>query len=319
MPRGMRPILIAICLLVVGLLPGTMPAASAAIQRPLSTPPLACRYESLIASHTWQGATGALVGHITVTNTGPSTCLLINPPQVQLLSNLKPVPARTRVDWAATEGAAVHRIDLAPGASAQALIQWSNWCGGTLSTPLVILIHLSGEVPPLVASRGASPTPHVAGTPKCDQPKLPSTLLLGPFDPVSLVDNPAALAIRLYYGGIDRHAWLAAWQYLAPIGRPPYQRWLAGYQDTTDVRIDRLVVPPYSIQYAGATYTCAGVEFAARQAAGTWSRFGGWYMVRIARLGAGQVGAIVLPGSRIAPRRNAVIPARGRCAAGVPV
>jgi hypothetical protein len=315
MPGGIRPILIAICLLAAGLLPGTMPAASAAIQRPTTAPPAACRYESLVASHAWQGATGALVGHITVTNTGPITCLLVNPPHVQLLSNLKPVPVTVRTDWNATEGAAVHQIDLAPGASVHALIQWSNWCGGELYTPLVILIRLPGREPPLVASRGAPPAPHVAGTPKCDQAKLPSTLLLGPFDPVNLVDDPAALAVRLYYGGIDRHAWPAAWQYLAPIGRPAYRAWVAGYRGTTSVTLDRLVVPAYRIRHGGADYTCAGIEFASRQASGARIAYGGWYLVRITRVAAGEIGAIVLPGSRVTPGSQALVLSRSGCAA----
>lgn len=143
-----------------------------------SHPPLtaSCRASALRAHLFLQGATGSLVGGVTLLNAGRRPCSLLGRPAVSLGD-----PARTRVRVKRLAASAAPPDVLAdppgslralrPGKSASVTLYWSNWCG-----PRPRALHLA------LASRTTVSIP-LANAPRCDAPQDVSTLSVGPFEP----------------------------------------------------------------------------------------------------------------------------------------
>ena len=154
-------------------------------------PPLAapCRGSALRAQLFLQGATGSLVGGVNLLNAGSVPCSLlgwptlsftgaaasVTPVRVKKLSR-SPTPPDVLADPLGSLRA------LAPGKSASVLLWWSNWCG-----PGSIPTGSSSGMPPdelkLTLARGTSVLVPLTQAPRCDAPKQPSLLSVGPFAP----------------------------------------------------------------------------------------------------------------------------------------
>jgi hypothetical protein len=210
------------CLLVVGLVllstallanahraiaaksPPVVPWLDQELKRAPAHPPLKprCRAANLRAQLFLQGATGALVGGVTLTNRGPA-CALLGWPRVSLAG-----PAAKTTRWwvrrvASTGGASDPLADppgslraLGRGRSARVGVVWSNWCGPGSSPagssgqrPSALLLGL--------ASRTIVRLP-LARAPRCDAPSSPSKLLVAPFRPsVPQLPPGSGLSLRL--------------------------------------------------------------------------------------------------------------------------
>jgi hypothetical protein len=162
-------------------------------QHPLKAsahPPLAppCPASALRAQLALQGATGSLVGGVTLRNVGAKACSLLGWPTVSFTGKaakltkwrVKDVPAQTAPLDVLTDPPGSLRA-LQPGKSVGVTLWWSNWCGPA-SRPA------SGPGPPpqalelTLASRTTIRIP-VGQAPRCDQPQYPSTLSVGPYQP----------------------------------------------------------------------------------------------------------------------------------------
>jgi hypothetical protein len=153
-------------------------------------PPLAppCAADALRAHLTLQGATGSLVGGVSLLNDGSAPCSLSGWPTVSFTGN---AAAATRVkinDLAHTATPIDVLADplgslraLARGKSAGVTLWWSNWCG-----PGATPTGSSGTPPTGIKFSFASGTSLVVPlgqAPRCDQPQSPSLLSVGPFAP----------------------------------------------------------------------------------------------------------------------------------------
>src|SRR5207248_3466625 len=148
----------------------------------LATP---CRAANLHASIFLQGATGSLVGGVTLTNRGPA-CALVGRPRASLTG-----PAAQTTQWRtrkiASAGEAADPLAdpvgslraLAHGKSARVGLVWSNWCGPGSSAA-----GSSGQRPRALVLALASDTTlrlPLGRAPRCDSPSSPSKLSVEPF------------------------------------------------------------------------------------------------------------------------------------------
>jgi hypothetical protein len=130
--------------------------------------PQSCRIDELSLSAGFQGSTGGLLGTAGVTNTGSRTCAIGGRPRVEIIG-ADGTPLELRIS---AEKPAFPPVSLRPGESAQAHLEWRNWCGGDVGA-LRVRVTLSG-----VGSLTAPLDPATA-TPFCNGP--PSTLRVGWF------------------------------------------------------------------------------------------------------------------------------------------
>lgn len=158
--------------------------------RAAAHPPLAppCRAPDLHAHLFLQGATGSLVGGVTLLNVGRRPCALLGRPALSFAG-----PAAARERWrserlAPSPAAPDVLADppgslraLAPGKSASVALAWSNWCGpgstaggGPGPPPAALLVGLAS---------GTTIRVPLAAAPRCDAPQLPSTIAAGAFVP----------------------------------------------------------------------------------------------------------------------------------------
>lgn len=162
-------------------------------QRPVKAspnPPLAppCKATDLHAHLFLQGATGSLVGGITLLNAGSAACSLVGRP-IFSFTGAAAAAERWRVKKLAASPAPPDVLAdppgslraLQPGKSAGVQVFWSNWCGpgsmpagGSGAPPDAIVLGLAG---------GTSISVPVAHAPRCDAPQYPSTVSVGPFTP----------------------------------------------------------------------------------------------------------------------------------------
>lgn len=152
-------------------------------------PPLAapCRARDLRARLSLQGATGSLVGGVTLRNAGAHACALVGRPSVSFTG--VPPGARWTVEKLAAQAAPPEALAdppgslraLRPGKSASVSLWWSNWCDATSkpasgpgTPPKALALGLPGGSAVLVP---------VTGAPRCDVPQQPSRVSVGPFTP----------------------------------------------------------------------------------------------------------------------------------------
>jgi hypothetical protein len=139
----------------------------------------ACTAKSLRATAALQGASGSMAGGIRVRNRGGRACRLGGRPRAALRTR------RGRVLVARHQAAAVFTpfkaVDvLAPGRSAFAFVQWSNWCGHRpASGPARYVRRLVLDI--ALGSGARLRVPLRTGQPRCDSPGAPSVLAVSPF------------------------------------------------------------------------------------------------------------------------------------------
>ncbi len=187
--------MIAVSVLLVGAVPKAAPPRVVPWidKRPVKAPahvPLAARCQARdIRAHLFlQGATGSLVGGVSLVNAGVRPCSLVGWPTVTFAG-----PAASGEKWRVKRLAASPSPPeaisdppgslraLLPGKTAATAIFWSNWCGpGSTPAgspgafPTKLILGLPG---------GATIGIPLAHAPRCDQPDDPSTVSVGPFTP----------------------------------------------------------------------------------------------------------------------------------------
>lgn len=174
------PLFIALALLVI-----TVAAAphSAAQRRDAVHLASACVATALRAQAGWQGATGALMGTVTLVNRSAAACSLLSGPGIQPRVQVLDAAGKRLAVQMAPQG--VHSmllrlVVLRPGQRVRATMRWSNWCRAYRGS-----IHLRvtvpgtrGAVTVAVLNRDGKP---VLASPRCDSPTDPSTIQLSPF------------------------------------------------------------------------------------------------------------------------------------------
>ena len=138
-----------------------------------------CRADDLrLAAANFQGATGAIVGHVTVTSRAP--CLVTGRPRVAIAEpngrtlDVEIYPARPFIGGRAGKSGAV----VGPGRPASFHVLWRNWCADERSgmRALDLLVALD-------AGAGHLRVPVRVIAPRCDARSAPSTLGVTPFAP----------------------------------------------------------------------------------------------------------------------------------------
>jgi Protein of unknown function (DUF4232) len=140
--------------------------AATASGSPIGAPPL-CRSSEISANGGLNGATGTMLGPVTLTNTSGSACSLpTGQPRVRILWRGRVLPAQETGGKNFSPAPPVHV--LAPHSKAAITMDWSNWCGkpgaGTLIRPTFQLRWADGlEVdavndPALTPPRCGSPS-----------------------------------------------------------------------------------------------------------------------------------------------------------------
>lgn len=135
----------------------------------------------------WQGATGSLLGALTITNRGARPCDLRGRALVLLMTTrgvILPVAQRVGAAGHATQGGSIGVSSVVePRQRVRVLLQWANWCGRRTG-PLTLIFALPGGLGGFaVALRDGMGRP-VRTVPRCDTPSSPSELRVGPFEPL---------------------------------------------------------------------------------------------------------------------------------------
>ena len=146
---------------------------------------LVCHAANLSATYEWQGATGSLLGEISLTNRGPEPCTISGYLGVKLIGRdgaVLPVTDSTEPALPGQPSVAPQVVVLAPNVTgaATAQLQWREWCAATNPTPVSLSLTLSdGSVLTAPFAGGDSSFQ----TPRCDAANLPSSLGVGPIAP----------------------------------------------------------------------------------------------------------------------------------------
>jgi hypothetical protein len=178
----------AIVVLVAGVATAALRSAPAG---PVTTPggssaapvgaPIACTAAQLSATAQLEGAMGSREGAIVVTNTSGTSCVLRGTPTPVLTAAGSGVAdvqvVRSEPEWR-VDGDAAPRgwpdVTVAPSFQASLRLRWSNWCGD--GAPAWAL-HLDGGSNVGVDGIGVD-------VPPCNGPGQPSTVEIGPFEPL---------------------------------------------------------------------------------------------------------------------------------------
>jgi hypothetical protein len=150
----------------------------------------------------WQGATGSMGGGIRATNIGSTACAIDGPPRLVVV---RAGSAVMKTDYVAADqadlsgGAAPGPGLLEPGDQGGWWLLWENWCGATL-TPATVDVTLPDGSGPVVARPATGQPTARLGTPRCDAPGSPSTLMATAFaylppEPPLVVAQPASTTI----------------------------------------------------------------------------------------------------------------------------
>jgi hypothetical protein len=181
-------------------------------QRPVKAPPnppLAppCKAADLRTHLFLQGATGSLVGGITLLNAGATACSLVGRPSFSF-TGAAAAAERWRVKKLAASSAPPDVLAdppgslraLQPGKSAGIQLFWSNWCG-----PGAVATGASGAPPDAIVLGLASGTRisvRVTQAPRCDAPQYPSTVSVGPLTPTERhLPESSRLPLRVVVAG----------------------------------------------------------------------------------------------------------------------
>jgi hypothetical protein len=163
-----------------------------------------CAPSDLTASAGWQGATGQMVGWLTLTNVGHTPCVVNGSPRlIQLRAGdaiLDAVSYKAGKDAGPGNSTGVAGpVLLRPGDQAGAFLLWTNWCPAMIPAVSALLVTLPSGGSPIVAGP-YPPGPGYFGTPRCDQPMIGSTFTAYAFVPVPPPQpayEPQATAISL--------------------------------------------------------------------------------------------------------------------------
>ena len=147
-----------------------------------------CVPSDLTATAGWQGATGQMVGWLTLTNVGQHPCVVDGSPRlIQLRAGdaiLDTVTYKAGKDAGPGNSTGVAGpVLLRPGDQAGAFLFWTNWCPEMIPAVSVVLVTLPTGGSPIVAGP-CPPGPGYFGTPRCDQPMMGSTFTAYAFVPV---------------------------------------------------------------------------------------------------------------------------------------
>jgi hypothetical protein len=148
--------------------------AATASGAPIGTPPL-CRSSELSATAGLNGATGTMLGPVTLTNVGGSACSLpTGRPRVRILWHGKVLPARE--SGGTNFSPAPPLRVLTPHSKAAIFMGWSNWCGkpatGTVIRPTFQLRWADGLGVDAVDSPALTP-------PRCNAAGTAAVILVG--------------------------------------------------------------------------------------------------------------------------------------------
>ena len=152
-----------------------------------------CAPGDLTATAGWQGATGQMVGWLTLTNVGQPTCVLNGSPRlVQLRSGdaiLDTVTYKAGKDAGpGNETGAAGPVLLRPGDQAGAFLSWTNVCSVIRLGVTALLVTLPDGGSPIVA--GSAGSGGIGGSPRCDQPGAGSTFTAYAVVPVAPPEPP---------------------------------------------------------------------------------------------------------------------------------
>jgi Domain of unknown function (DUF4232) len=145
-----------------------------------------CRPSDLVAEVSLAESGGALTGHITVRNVGPSACTLsgraeVVEPRDNTSTPLAATMSEAAPAWQQANGAAPDgwpAVEVAPGAEAQAVLSIRNWCGA-FDNRIYFVIQLPGY-----PDRIGGPAPSVQSPPLCSDARAPMEVAYGPFEPL---------------------------------------------------------------------------------------------------------------------------------------
>jgi hypothetical protein len=130
-----------------------------------------CSPLDLAATAFLQGETGSLVGELTVRSRARVACLLPPRPVISVDTGTRRVlPQPIAFPPGLRQGAPIRL--LRPGRSARAGIWWTNWCAEPREPPVLQVV--------LPGTRGVLRV-RVLGYPRCDQPRRPTELAIGPW------------------------------------------------------------------------------------------------------------------------------------------
>jgi len=96
----------------------------------VDSPPAVCEASALSARFFGQGATQTIVGALTLTNTGTTSCRLTGRPMISMRTGETAETLHDRT-WSASVFPATHftrTILISPRHSASVRFQWQNWC-----------------------------------------------------------------------------------------------------------------------------------------------------------------------------------------------
>jgi hypothetical protein len=163
-------VLVAALLLLQAVVPwtGERPRSTSAPPPPLASP---CRAADLEATVFLQGAGGAMVGGVTLTNAGFTACSLVGRPKISLAGTRTwPMPLPRPAPEVVRDPMSSLRA-LRPKRRARFALHWSNWCA---RRPATATIALPG---------GDRLRLWLGQPPRCESAASPSALGVSPFVP----------------------------------------------------------------------------------------------------------------------------------------
>ena len=163
-----------------------------------------CAPSDLTATAGWQGATGQMVGWLTLTNVGQRPCVVDGSPRlIQLRAGdaiLDAVTYKAGKDAGPGNSTGVAGpVLLRPGDQAGAFLLWTNWGPAMIPAVSAVRVTLPTGGSPIVAGP-YPPGPGYFGTPRCDQPMMGSTFTayaFVPVEPPTPVYEPQAASVVL--------------------------------------------------------------------------------------------------------------------------
>jgi len=154
-------------------LPSTQAALDIPTQSVVSMP--VCGPADLLTSASSNGATGAIMLGLTLTNKSGNLCTLANPPQVKLLdANDQPIEAQTSPSLAVMTPPAPELLALAPRDNVIVSMVWRNYCQLMPGDMLTIRLTLAPNENVDIAMK-------LPAEPRCDNMTEPSTVTIAPY------------------------------------------------------------------------------------------------------------------------------------------
>lgn len=141
----------------------------------------ACDLSKMVGSAGWQGATGSLVGVVSLMNGDSRDCRLQGRPYLRLTDADGQELTVNQIELPGEP--ATQLLTLAPQQPAQARFVWRNWCGQSPSGAIQLTVSLPdypGKLQLQVQDPNGNP---LSDTPRCDNTSTPSTISVGVFQP----------------------------------------------------------------------------------------------------------------------------------------